>query len=73
LTQREYTDRDGATRQSLDVRAREMRMLDKAGERGDVSGGSGDFGGSSSAPPSRPASAPSSGFNDGDTMDDIPF
>ncbi len=32
LTQREYTDRDGATRQSLDVRAREMRMLDKRGE-----------------------------------------
>ncbi len=32
LTQREYTDRDGAARQSLDVRAREMRMLDKAGD-----------------------------------------
>ncbi len=40
LTQREYTDRDGATRQSLDVRAREMRMLDKRGEGGE--GGSSD-------------------------------
>ncbi len=41
LTQREYTDRDGATRQSLDVRAREMRMLDKRGESSE-GGGFGD-------------------------------
>ena len=78
LTQREYTDRDGATRQSLDVRAREMRMLDKRGDGGDFGGGGGgDFGGSSSAPSSRPSpsssSSSSSGFDDGGNMDDIPF
>ncbi len=32
LTQREYTDRDGHPRQSLDVRARELRMLDRRDE-----------------------------------------
>jgi len=46
LTLREYTDRDGATRASLDVRAREMRMLDKRGDAGSggSSGGDGGFG-----------------------------
>jgi single-strand DNA-binding protein len=44
LTQREYTDRDGATRQSLDVRAREMRMLDKAGEGGQGGNSGGAYG-----------------------------
>jgi len=34
LSQREYTDRDGVQRTSLDVRAREMRMLDRRGEGG---------------------------------------
>lgn len=29
LQQREYTDREGQTRQSLEVRARELRMLDR--------------------------------------------
>jgi len=29
-----YTGRDGQQRQSLEVRARDMQMLDKAGERG---------------------------------------
>ena len=70
LSQNEYTNREGQVRQSLEVRAREMRMLDKAGEnRGDSGGG--DFGGSSSAPSSRPSS--SSGFDDNNNMDDIPF
>jgi single-strand DNA-binding protein len=36
LSQRDYTDRDGTQRQSLDVRVREMRMLDKAGSRASV-------------------------------------
>ena len=33
LSQREYTDREGNQRQSLEVRAREMRMLDRRGEQ----------------------------------------
>ena len=36
LTQREYTDREGAARTSLDVRANEMKMLDR---RDDAGGG----------------------------------
>ncbi len=32
LTAREYTDRDGKTRTSLDVRVREMRLLDSRGD-----------------------------------------
>lgn len=32
LSQREYADREGNQRQSLEVRAREMRMLDRRGE-----------------------------------------
>jgi len=31
-----YTGRDGQQRQSLEVRARDMQMLDKAGERGAI-------------------------------------
>ncbi len=76
LTQREYTDRDGATRQSLDVRAREMRMLDKAGEGGTSGGGFGDEqqsqgqgqGGARAAWTQSRPSAPAS-----DGMDEIPF
>src|SRR5690348_9651106 len=34
LSQQEYTDREGNARTSLEVRAREMRMLDKVGESG---------------------------------------
>jgi len=65
LTQREYTDRDGTTRQSLDVRAREMRMLDKRGE------GSGDDGDRLGA--SDPSGRPSSTFTSNNTDDEIPF
>jgi len=77
LTQREYTDRDGATRQSLDVRAREMRMLDKAGEGGNSGGGVGDEQGQAGQGQGGVArdawtqprqSAPASGG-----MDEIPF
>ncbi len=32
LSAQEYTDREGKVRQSLEVRAREMRLLDKAGD-----------------------------------------
>jgi len=68
LAQNEYTNREGQVRQSLEVRAREMRMLDKAGDRG------GDTGGGDDAAPTQatrqPATAPA---NDVDPMGDIPF
>ena len=60
LSQREWTDRDGNTRASLDVRAREMRMLDRRGDAGD----SGAEPGLSIAPPQA---------DDETNMDDIPF
>jgi single-strand DNA-binding protein len=72
LTQREYTNREGQVRQSLDVRAREMRMLDKAGEnRGDYGGGDFAAPAASGAGSSRPA--PAATFDDNNNMDDIPF
>ncbi len=36
LALRKYTDREGNRRQALDVRARDLRMLDKASERGET-------------------------------------
>jgi len=71
LTQSEYTNREGQVRQSLEIRAREMRMLDKAGEnRGDYGGG--DFAApAASGGSSRPA--PAATFDDNNNMDDIPF
>jgi len=83
LTQREYTDREGATRQSLDVRAREMRMLDKRGEgAADVAAAAGGAQiGGGSRPVRRPAAAAEfddsaiddSAIDDSANMDDIPF
>jgi len=68
LAQNEYTNREGQVRQSLEVRAREMRMLDKAGDRG------GDTGGGDDAAPAQatrqPATAPA---DDVDPMGDIPL
>lgn len=58
LSQQEYTDREGTARTSLEVRAREMRMLDKAGERGDADQWT----------PAQPAAAAADA-----AMDDIPF
>jgi len=66
LSQNEYTTREGQVRQSLEVRAREMRMLDKAGDRGLETDGSDE-----AAPASRRQSAPAS-VAVGD-MDEIPF
>jgi single-strand DNA-binding protein len=65
LSQRDWTDRDGNTRSSLEVRAREMRMLDRRGE-------SGEFGGdtAASAPAASQTPAPA---GDDLNMDDIPF
>ena len=63
LSQREYTDRDGVQRTSLDVRAREMRMLDRRGEGG-VPGAEMGGPGTTGAPP--PAGEETN-------MDDIPF
>jgi single-strand DNA-binding protein len=67
LTQRDWTDRDGATRTSLDVRAREMRMLDKAGDVGPMGSDSGDFGA-----PARAGSSAGPADAEPD-MDNIPF
>lgn len=71
LTQREYTTREGATRFSLDVRARELRMLDKRGDQADQGDGSSpqaqDQGVRHAWTESQP-NAPASG-----SMDDIPF
>jgi len=71
LTQREYTTREGATRFSLDVRARELRMLDKRGDQADQGNGSSqqaqDQGVRNAWTESQP-NAPASG-----SMDDIPF
>ena len=80
---RKYTDKDGAERYTTEIRADEMKML---GKREGMGGPSPDDGGGyDSAPPqrsapapasrqqpaSRPASKPSTGFDDMD--DDIPF
>ena len=69
LSQHEYTNREGEVRQSLEVRAREMRMLDKAGDRGGTSGGTDDAAPAQTT--QQPASAPVDDFGGG--MDDIPF
>lgn len=64
LAQREYTGNDGTARTSLDVRLREMKMLDKRGEDGgDFGGETGGFTGPSIAPAA----------SDDSSMDDIPF
>ncbi len=66
LASREYTAQDGTTRTSLDVRAREMRMLDRRGEDGDL-GSDSDFGA-----PARAASSAAPADSDPD-MDNILF
>ncbi len=66
LSQSEYTNREGQVRQSLEVRAREMRMLDKAGDRGTETDG-GDEAAPTSSRQSAPASVAAS------DMDEIPF
>ncbi len=58
LTAREYTDRDGKARTSLDVRIREMRLLDA---RGDATG---------DADPAAPGGTSETVGDDGD---DVPF
>jgi single-strand DNA-binding protein len=50
LTQRDYTDRDGQLRQSLEVRARELRMLDRKEENSAVLAGAGAAGSGASEP-----------------------
>lgn len=60
LSLREYTGNDGTARTSLDVRLREMRMLDKRDEGGDFGGG---FSGQSTPPQAA----------DDSNMDEIPF
>jgi single-strand DNA-binding protein len=68
LSQNEYTNREGQVRQSLEVRAREMRMLDKAGERGADSGDSDDA--ATTYGRRTQGTAPAGALSD---MDEIPF
>src|SRR4051812_14736046 len=75
---RKYTDKDGNERQISEVRADSMQMLGSRQGMGSPSSGDDDDGASRRAnPPSRqqpvskPASKPSTGFDDMD--DDIPF
>lgn len=68
LTQREYTDREGNNRTSLEVRAREIRMLDRRGDAGEGQGGGS---GEQWAWTSRPQQAQQA--DDLGAMDDIPF
>ena len=67
LSQREYTDRDGNKRTSLDVHGTDMRFI---GSRGDEMA-------AGAAPPSRSSNAPARGSANqgGETIvdDDIPF
>lgn len=68
LSQQEYTDREGVQRQSLEVRAREMRMLDKRSDGGEFGG---DYSGGEFAAPAR-SSSPAPAADDAN-MDEIPF
>ena len=69
LSQNEYTNREGQVRQSLEVRAREMRMLDKAGDRGAETDG-----GQEATPAyDRQSAAASAPAGDRGNMDEIPF
>jgi len=68
LSQNEYTNREGQVRQSLEVRAREMRMLDKAGENR-----SGDYDDRGAVAARGGAVAPRVTPFDDNNMDDIPF
>jgi single-strand DNA-binding protein len=63
LSQQEFTGRDGTQRTSLEVRARDMRMLDRRGEGGELGA---EMGG----PVATGAPAPG---GDETNMDDIPF
>lgn len=62
LSQRDWTDRDGKTRSSLEVRARDMRMLDRRGDTGELGAEAAGGGPNPSAP-----------VADDSNMDDIPF
>ena len=62
LTQREYTDRDGNTRTSLDVRGSEIHFI---GSRGDEGGEPSEVRSAKAGPPAKPSGPISD--------DDIPF
>jgi len=63
LSQQEFTGRDGTQRTSLEIRAREMRMLDRRGEGGEPGAEMGSPGATG---------APAPAGQDAN-MDDIPF
>jgi single-strand DNA-binding protein len=77
---RKYTDKEGVERQVSEIRADQMQMLGSRQGMGNPSSDEDDGGGQRRAAPaarapapapSRPASKPSTGFDDMD--DDIPF
>jgi len=76
---RKYTDKEGVERQISEIRADQMQMLGSRQGMGSPSSDDDDGGQRRAAPParqpapaaSRPASKPSTGFDDMD--DDIPF
>jgi single-strand DNA-binding protein len=76
---RKYTDKEGVERQISEIRADQMQMLGSRQGMGSPSSDEDDGGQRRAAPPvrqaapaaSRPASKPSTGFDDMD--DDIPF
>lgn len=83
LVYRKYTDKDGVEKSATDIVATEMQLLGGREGMGGPSGGGDDEGGGQQRRPapaarpapapaaSRPASKPSTGFDDMD--DDIPF
>ncbi|ROZ62921.1 single-stranded DNA-binding protein [Ramlibacter sp. WS9] len=83
LVYRKYTDKDGIEKSATDIVATEMQLLGGREGMGGPSGGGDDEGGGQQRRPapaarpapapaaSRPASKPSTGFDDMD--DDIPF
>lgn len=84
LAQREYTGNDGALRTSLDVRARELRMLDKraeAGEAGEAAGDTDQWTGAGAGAPAtaagmgreRRAAVPDTSRSSNDDEGAIPF
>jgi single-strand DNA-binding protein len=79
LRSRQYQDKDGQTRYITEIVCDEMNMLDRPSDGGGSSSNPNSGSSSSSAPerhsePRREqASAPSSGQNESDDADDLPF
>ena len=72
LTQREYQDKDGVTRTTLDVQATDIQFI---GPRGEEAGGYREGGYRAESPSPSPRPAPSAREEEPETItdDDIPF